>query len=129
MTTTLNSLTTDLDYLAFCEERLQDPYPLYHRLRTEDPVHYCEPMNLWLVTRYEDVLAGLRDPRLSSDRTGMYTQALPEELKVRVQPLLNHVSKWIQLTDEPEHGRLRKLVNAAFTPKMINGRSGPAEIF
>jgi len=49
----------------------------------------------------------------------MYVQALPEDLRRRVQPLLDHVSKWIQLTDEPDHTRLRKLVNLAFTPKMI----------
>ena len=53
-----------------------DPYPFFRRLREEDPVHWCEPMNLWLVTRYDDVLAGLRDPRLSSNRMSMYTQTL-----------------------------------------------------
>lgn len=115
----MSALTDDPDYRAFCEERLQNPYPLFHRLRAEDPVHWCEPMKLWLVTRYEDVLAGLRDPRLSSNRTAMYVQALPPEIKQRVQPLLDHVAKWIQLTDEPAHARLRKLVSMAFTPKMI----------
>ena len=113
-------VTADPDYRIFCEERLQNPYPLFHRLRAEDPVHWCEPINLWLVTRFEDVYQGLRDPRLSSNRTGMYIQALPPELKARVQPLLDHVSKWIQQTDEPDHGRLRKLANSAFTPKIIN---------
>lgn len=116
----MTPLTANPDYRTFCEERLQNPYPLFHRLRAEDPVHWCEPMNLWLVTRYDDVYAGLRDGRLSSNRTAMYAQALPPELKQRVQPLLDHVSKWIQLTDEPDHGRLRKLVNMAFTPKMIS---------
>ncbi len=107
------------DYLAFCEERLGNPYPLFDRLRAEDPVHWCEPMKLWLVTGYADVAAGLKDARCSSDRTDMYVQALSPELKQRVQPLLDHVSKWIQLTDEPDHTRLRKLVNLAFTPKML----------
>lgn len=114
------SITADLDYIAFCEERLQNPYPLFDRLRAEDPVHWCEPMKLWLVTRYEDVHAGLREPLLSSDRTGMYVQALPPDIKERVQPLLDHVSKWIQLTDSEDHKRLRKLVNLAFVPKMVN---------
>jgi cytochrome P450 len=76
-------------------------------------------MKLWLITRYDDVFAGLRDPVFSSNRTGMYVQALPPPLRERAQPLLNHISKWIQLTDEPDHGRLRKLVNLAFTPKVI----------
>jgi vitamin D3 1,25-hydroxylase len=74
---------------------------------------------MWLVTRYDDVLSGLRDPRLSSDPTDMYRQALPSAPRAQFQPLLDHISKWIQLTDEPDHSRLRKLVNLAFTPKMI----------
>lgn len=112
-------LADDPDYRAFCEERLQNPYPLFHRLRGEEPVHWCEPMKLWLVTRYDDVYAGLREPRFSSNRSDMYVQALSPELKRKVQPLLDHVSKWIQLTDEPDHTRLRKLVMQAFTPRMI----------
>jgi pimeloyl-[acyl-carrier protein] synthase len=107
------------DYQEFCQERLQNPYSLFDRLRVEDPVHWCEPMKLWLVTRYDDVLTGLKDTSLSSNRTGMYVQALPDSVRARVKPLLEHISKWIQLTDEPDHGRLRKLVNLAFTPKVI----------
>jgi pimeloyl-[acyl-carrier protein] synthase len=59
-------LPADPDYQAFFEERLQDPYPFFWRLREEDSVHWCAPMNMWLVSRYDDVFAGLRDPRLSS---------------------------------------------------------------
>ena len=113
------SLIAEPDYYLFCEERLGNPYPLFDRLRAEEPVHWCEPMKLWLVTGYDDCFAGLKDERFSSDRTDMYVQALPEEMCIRVQPLLDHVSKWIQLTDEPDHTRLRKLVNLAFTPRMI----------
>ena len=112
-------LTEEPDYRLFCEERLGYPYPLFDLLRAEDPVHWCAPMNLWLVTGYDDCFNGLRDDRFSSDRTDMYVQALPDEMRERVQPLLDHVSKWIQLTDDPVHTRLRKLVNVAFTPKMI----------
>ncbi len=115
------SITTQPDYLEFCEERLANPYPLFDRLRAEEPVHWCEPMKLWLVTRYDDVLLGLRNTNLSSNRTGMYAQVLPNAQKKAAQPLLSHISKWIQLTDEPDHGRLRKLVNLAFTPKVVNG--------
>jgi cytochrome P450 len=45
-------------------EFLADPYPMYHRLRTEDPVHHS-PLGFWVLTRYEDVVAVLRDPRLA----------------------------------------------------------------
>ena len=44
-------------------EFLADPYPTYHRLRDEDPVHHS-PMDFWVLTRYEDVAAVLRGPRI-----------------------------------------------------------------
>src|SRR2546423_7091709 len=42
-----------------------DPYPLYHRLRSEDPVRWDAPLNAWVVTRYADVQSALGDARLS----------------------------------------------------------------
>jgi cytochrome P450 len=43
------------------------PYPLYHELRAQTPVHYSEPMGLWLVSTYEGVSAILRDPRFGKN--------------------------------------------------------------
>ena len=40
-----------------------DPYPLYHRLRAEEPVHWHERLGGWLLTRHADVQLVLRDPR------------------------------------------------------------------
>src|SRR5712692_6671869 len=41
-------------------EVLANPYPLYHRLRTEDPVHWDPFLHTWVVTRYSDVLTVLQ---------------------------------------------------------------------
>src|SRR5437588_8067019 len=56
------------DVLAFLLDTWHraDPYPLYRRLRREDPVH-ATPFGVWLVTRHDDAVAALRDPRLSSE--------------------------------------------------------------
>src|SRR4051812_34444348 len=43
-------------------------YPLLAQVRREDPVHWSEQLNAWVVTRYADVAAALRDPALSSRR-------------------------------------------------------------
>ena len=48
-------------------EVLADPYPLYRRLRTEDPVHWDPYLHAWVVTRYDDVATVFR--RFSADRT------------------------------------------------------------
>ena len=86
----------------FCEERLQNPYPLFSRMRTEDPVHWSAQMKLWLITRYDDVSIALRDKRLSASRQAMYEQALPEEMKKQVAPLLEHLKNWLIFLDPPE---------------------------
>ncbi len=106
-------------YLEFCEERLQDPYPLFAQMRSEDPVHWNDRMKLWLLTRYDDVAATLRDKRLSASRQNIYRQALPDELAHQVRPLLDHLQNWLLMIDPPEHTRLRRIVNAAFTPRLI----------
>ncbi|MCH9016569.1 MAG: hypothetical protein IIB89_02230 [Chloroflexi bacterium] len=45
-----------------------DPYPRYEQLRSEDPVHWNEGIQAWVLTGYQDVLDALRDPRLSAER-------------------------------------------------------------
>lgn len=107
------------DYGLFCEERLANPYPLFARMRREDPVHWSPQMKLWLMTRYDDVSVFLKDKRLSSSRRAMYEQALPEEMKEQVAPLFEHVKNWLIFLDPPEHTHLRRLVNATFTPKLL----------
>ena len=112
--------TTDQDYKQFCEQRLVNPYPFFARLREEDPVHWCEPMKMWLVTRYDDVFDGLRDvERLSSNREAMYRDPLTPKNRRLAQRLVDHLGNWMLNVDAPRHTRLRKLVNIAFTPRML----------
>jgi pimeloyl-[acyl-carrier protein] synthase len=63
-------------YDLFAPEALVNSYPLFKRMRSEDPVHYCESGGYWILTRYRDVEAALRDERLSSDRTPLYINQL-----------------------------------------------------
>jgi cytochrome P450 len=61
--------STVTDRNLFSPENLRNPIPLYKELRESDPVHFVEPMQSWFITRYDDVMEGFRDPRLSSTRT------------------------------------------------------------
>jgi cytochrome P450 len=95
-----------------------DPYPLYRRLREESPVHRDEQSGCWLVSRYEDVLAILHDPRLLRNRADRGTPAAeppPEELK----PLYSVFGKQMLFVDPPDHTRLRGLVSRAFTRRAV----------
>ena len=95
-------------------EFLADPYPTYHRLRAEDPVHRS-PLGFWVLTRYEDVSAVLRDPRF-----------IKEPLAALVAARFGvEVPRGVGLSmldrDPPDHTRLRSLVGTAFTPRVVEG--------
>lgn len=99
-------------------ESLQDPYPVYARLRAEAPVYFSEALRAWLLTRYEDVLGAFRDPRLSSRLTSGYGKQLPPAILEQLVPVLRNLASWVIFTDRPDHTRMRGLLNKAFTPKV-----------
>ncbi len=95
-------------------EFVADPYPTYHRLRAEDPVHRS-PLGFWVLTRYEDVAAVLRDARF-----------IKEPLAALVAARFgSEVPRGVGLSmldrDPPDHTRLRSLVSKAFTPRVVEG--------
>ncbi|AUX20305.1 cytochrome P450 [Sorangium cellulosum] len=102
-------------------ETLANPYPVYARLREEAPVYFSAAYNGWLVTRYDHVAAGFRDPRLSAKRSSAFVTKLPDEVKQRLEPLRRNLASWALLLDPPEHTRIRSLINKAFVPRLVEG--------
>jgi len=88
---------------------LADPYPTYAALRRDAPVCQVDPGGFWAVTRHDDVVAVFKDPALFSSQ-GFGAATKP--------PWLGHnpFGDSIIVLDPPAHGRLRSLVNRAFTP-------------
>ena len=108
------------DYTLFCQGKLSNPYPLYDQLRTEDPVHWSNLANSWIITRYDDVKAVLQyDPRMTAERLRLLIEQLPPSVRADVEPLEHLMSTWMQYYDPPEHTRLRKLVSKTFTARML----------
>ncbi|HEV3392901.1 MAG TPA: hypothetical protein VG103_05260, partial [Chthoniobacterales bacterium] len=97
-------------------EVLANPYPLYHKLRSEDPVHWDRFLQTWVVTRYDDVVTVLSS--FSADRT-----PTPEQLSSMGLSALNPIAtvmvKQMLFMDAPAHTRLRGLASAAFTPQRV----------
>lgn len=93
----------------------QDPYPLYASLREQQPF-YRSPQGIVHLSRYADVDAALRDPRLSNDR-----DRLARSISERggggetLSRLMQKLGRVMTNTDPPAHARLRKLVNKAFS--------------
>jgi cytochrome P450 len=100
----------------FQPDMLPDPYPVYHRLRAADPVHWHEPFGCWIVTRYDDVVAALVDPRLSSERAQpMAALAASPALA----PFFSSLACRMDFRDPPAHGRLRRSAQGPFTPHAV----------
>jgi cytochrome P450 len=110
------------DFLA--PEAIADPFPLFDALRSEDPVHWSEAHNAWLLTRYDDVTEAFKDPRLSSDRVRPLLKRMDAKKRANVGEMLQMMADWMVVTDPPAHTRLRKLAAGAFQPGKIAGMEG-----
>jgi cytochrome P450 len=100
----------------FGPEMRADPYPVYRRLRETDPVHWHEPFGAWVLTRYDDVIAALHDPRFSAERAGKMQEMTGSE---ELRPFFAFLSSRMLYADPPRHTRLRTLVSKAFTPHAV----------
>jgi len=107
---------TDLDFIA-------DPYPLYAELRAEEPVRYDEATDHWLISRYEDVNALLRDRRFGRTYrhlAGHAEMGHPEPPGWHA-PFWDLINAGILDMEPPDHTRVRRLVSKAFTPRFVEG--------
>jgi cytochrome P450 len=97
-------------------EVLANPYPLYHRLRSEAPVHWDPYLHAWVVTRYDDVVhvfqhyLSARTPN-PEQLAAMGMSELGPIAKVMIQQML--------FLDPPQHTRVRGLAARAFTPRRV----------
>jgi cytochrome P450 len=89
---------------------MDNPYPVYQRLRQERPVSLT-PDGVWRLTRYDDCLRLLRLTSAGMRRTD---DLLPGQT---AEELAQEPAQFMLLTDPPKHTRLRKLVSKAFTPR------------
>jgi hypothetical protein len=97
-------------------EVLANPYPLFRRLRTEDPVHWDVFLHTWVVTRYVDVLEVLH--KFSADRT--HTPAKLSAMGLGdMSPIAQLMVKQMLFMDPPAHTRLRSLASQAFSPARV----------
>src|ERR1700712_1030136 len=107
-----SSVVKELAPLSLCDlldpEVLADPYPLYARLRSEDPVHWDPYLHAWVVTRYEDVIEVLL--RYDAARTPS-----PERLEAlgmgELSPIAALMVRQMLFLDPPDHRRVRKLAS------------------
>lgn len=104
----------DPDFIA-------DPYPLLNELREATPLFLNERTGQWMLTRFADVNATLRDRRLGRQYTHLYSHAElgrpePDE---RWSAFHQHEQWSLLCLEPPDHTRIRRLVSKVFTPKAV----------
>lgn len=100
----------------------RDPYPLYRYLRENEPAAWSHQWNSWLVSRYDDILSVIKDPKRFSNKGRVVAgvrRDFPKEADGEFHPLVGHYSQGLINSDPPDHSRLRRLVQAAFLPKTV----------
>lgn len=100
-----------------------NPYPFYARLRAEGAVHRVDRFlgqPAWLVVRYEEAAAVLKDERfVKSAANAMTLDQLAGQPWFRKVKLFRTLQRNMLNQDQPVHSRLRALVSKAFTPRLV----------
>jgi cytochrome P450 len=116
-------LTTIQDDM-FAPDTIADPYTYYGRLRDEDPVHWNEPYELWVITRHDDLVWLTRHHELFSsavfknDRRPPYP-AIDESDLGLYEYVRNYQGDQFIQHDRPEHLEMRRVMHGYFTPKSM----------
>lgn len=108
---------------------IADPYPVYAELRERHPVIYNDETNQWLVSRYADVNALLRDRRLGRTylHLASHTDFGRPEPPDWQAPFHGLVHDGMLDREPPDHTRLRRLVSRAFTPRTVESLREPIQ--
>lgn len=94
------------------------PYEQYARLRAHEPVHWSPLLDGWVLTRHDDVVALLRDPTVSVELDNARGTDVVELQRER-QSRSGRPSDTLVLRDDPDHNRLRKLLQQPFGPRPV----------
>jgi cytochrome P450 len=97
-----------IEYDPFAHQLHEDPYPTYKRMRDEAPLYFSSNHDFWALSRYADVRRAKKDPRTFSSQGGVVV----EDISDFALPMLVGM-------DEPNHGRVRAVVNRRWTRRRI----------
>jgi cytochrome P450 len=103
----------------FAPDQLEDPYPLYTQARREQPVFYSPRLDMWIVTRYDDICAVVKQPqRFSSAEALEASSVLPDPVNAVIETGYLKFQSLVQ-TDPPDHARVRGVFGKVLTPQRV----------
>lgn len=104
-----------MEFDPFSETFFEDPWEVYRWLRDVEPVYHHERLGFYAVSRYDDCVEVHRDYGTYTSTRGVTLEQLRSAAFGEV---VSHTGSLIMM-DPPQHERMRKLVNRAFTPRRI----------
>jgi cytochrome P450 len=118
--------SADSSQLNFADPQVMEcPYPLYKKLRNEAPAYFVEEAGFWIISRYDDCLAAVRNPKIFSSKMGFRPGAVPEEVtRIFNEEGFGALPDTLVSNDPPSHSRYRKLVDRTFTAGRVRQMEG-----
>jgi cytochrome P450 len=129
-TSTVKAVSLDIQRELDTPEAQADPFAAYARLRELGPVLRSRSRGFGeslVITRYQDVMSVLRDPRIASDRRSVANAGKGAMERWWMPSTLGLLLSSMVMKDPPDHRRLRNLVQKAFTPRTVEDLSGRVE--
>lgn len=102
-------------------EFIADPYPTLGAIREATPIYWSELTEQWVITRFADVHAVLRDRRLGRDYTHVFSHADVGRVDPdsRWADFHEHEAWSLLCLEPPDHTRIRRLISKVFTPSAV----------
>ena len=110
-----------VDYDPFADVMLDDPFPVYARLRAESPVHYLERFDTWALSLFEDVWNAGEDPTtFMSPGPNLQIRGV-EEANLMAEEYEEQIQGQdsVFVMNPPEHTAVRRKVARHFTPQGV----------
>lgn len=101
---------------------IQHPYDWYHDLfKTQQRIRWMPEFfgGAWVLWHHADITSVIRDERLTTEKSGSMVSYYLPEYQRELSQLSEYLGRWLAFIDPPKHIRIRKLLQAGFTPQVL----------
>jgi cytochrome P450 len=116
----MTDTATIRSYDLFTPEAMSDPMALLRRIREEGPVGWSPQLHAYVLTRYADIVAALKDRRLANANLTRGFDLLGPAEREELRPLIESVRLWMGHTNPADHVRMQQLLKRYFTPATVD---------
>ncbi len=117
-------MTSQLSFTLADPQLYLDPHATLRQMRTACPVFFDEQLDSWVITRYDDVVACLKDPRMYVVEECKRIDVLPPAQQAELAPLRRIFNEWGGRSVPHDHDVFLRVVKKHFTPRRVAGQLG-----